>query len=176
MSWRVAILPQMISTPLWFLQEILSDKFLRAVSNFLSTLVQTTSAMWVFLKLGISLLILEKCHILSHKWVRVVRNIQGSLKSFKCYLRLWELKPVLTQGSAHATLLSTRMTLGAPHFIWIYFGALSAFGMNFWPLTNTLTSRNIHCKCLQGITGTLQGNRSAGISNLWGLHVYLQSL
>ena len=33
-----------------------------------------------------------------------------------------------------------------------------------------------HCKCLQGITGTLQGNRSAGISNLWGLHVYLQSL
>ena len=34
----------------------------------------------------------------------------------------------------------------------------------------------LHCKCLQGITGTLQGNRSAGISNLWGLHVYLQSL
>jgi hypothetical protein len=31
-------------------------------------------------------------------------------------------------------------------------------------------------KCLQRITGTLQGNRSAGISNLWGLHVYLQSL
>ena len=29
----------------------------------------------------------------------------------------------------------------------------------------------LHCKCLQGITGTLQGNRSAGISNLWGLHV-----
>ena len=25
-------------------------------------------------------------------------------------------------------------------------------------------------------TGTLQGNGSAGISNLWGLHVYLQSL
>ena len=34
----------------------------------------------------------------------------------------------------------------------------------------------LHCKCRQGITGTLQGNRSAGISNLWGLHVYLQSL
>ena len=34
----------------------------------------------------------------------------------------------------------------------------------------------LHCKCLQGITGTLQGNLSAGISNLWGLHVYLQSL
>ena len=34
----------------------------------------------------------------------------------------------------------------------------------------------LHCKCLQGFTGTLQGNRSAGISNLWGLHVYPQSL
>ena len=34
----------------------------------------------------------------------------------------------------------------------------------------------IHCKCLQGIAGTLQGNQSAGISNLWGLHVYPQSL
>ena len=30
----------------------------------------------------------------------------------------------------------------------------------------------VHCKCLQGFTGTLWGNRSAGISNLWGLHVY----
>ena len=39
------------------------------------------------------------------------------------------------------------------------------------------TSETItHCKCLQGITGTLQGNQSAGISNLWGLHVYPQSL
>ena len=37
-------------------------------------------------------------------------------------------------------------------------------------------SRYVHCKCLQGITGTLQGNWSAGISNLWGLHVYPQSL
>ena len=27
----------------------------------------------------------------------------------------------------------------------------------------------LHCKCLQGITGTLQGNRSAGISKLQGL-------
>ena len=27
------------------------------------------------------------------------------------------VRAVLTQGSAHATLLSTRMTLGAPHFI-----------------------------------------------------------
>jgi hypothetical protein len=34
----------------------------------------------------------------------------------------------------------------------------------------------LHCKCLQGITGTLRGNQSAGISNLWGLHVYLHSL
>ena len=34
----------------------------------------------------------------------------------------------------------------------------------------------VHCKCLQGITGTLRGNQSAGISNLWGLHVYPQSL
>ena len=33
-----------------------------------------------------------------------------------------------------------------------------------------------HCKCLQGFTGTLRGNRSAGISNLRGLHVYPQSL
>ena len=30
----------------------------------------------------------------------------------------------------------------------------------------------LHCKCLQGFTGTLLGNRSAGISNLRGLHVY----
>ena len=29
---------------------------------------------------------------------------------------------------------------------------------------------------LQGIKGTLRGNQSAGISNLWGLHVYPQSL
>ena len=29
----------------------------------------------------------------------------------------------------------------------------------------------IHCKCLQGFTGTLQGNESAGISNLQGLQV-----
>ena len=34
----------------------------------------------------------------------------------------------------------------------------------------------LHCKCLQGIAGTLQGNQSAGISNLWGLQVYPQSL
>ena len=34
----------------------------------------------------------------------------------------------------------------------------------------------LHCKCLQGIAGTLQGNQSAGISNLWGLQVYLQFL
>ena len=33
----------------------------------------------------------------------------------------------------------------------------------------------VHCKSLQGFTGSLQGNPSAGISNLWGLHVYLQS-
>jgi hypothetical protein len=25
----------------------------------------------------------------------------------------------------------------------------------------------LHCKCLQGFTGSLQGNQSAGISNLW---------
>ena len=28
-----------------------------------------------------------------------------------------------------------------------------------------------HCKCLQGFTGSLQGNQSVGISNLWGLPV-----
>ena len=30
---------------------------------------------------------------------------------------------------------------------------------------------NIHCKCLQGFTGLLQGNQAAGISNLQGLWV-----
>ena len=40
----------------------------------------------------------------------------------------------------------------------------------------SLTFSMVHCKCLQGFTGTLQGNQSAGISNLWGLHVYPQSL
>ena len=29
----------------------------------------------------------------------------------------------------------------------------------------------LHCKCLQGFTGTLRGNESAGISNLQGLQV-----
>ena len=33
-------------------------------------------------------------------------------------------------------------------------------------------SNNLHCKCLQGIAGTLQGNLSAGISKLQGLQVY----
>ena len=33
---------------------------------------------------------------------------------------------------------------------------------------------DLHCKCLQGITGTLQGNRSAGISNLQCM--YIQAL
>ena len=32
-------------------------------------------------------------------------------------------------------------------------------------------SSNTHCKCLQGFTGTLRGNESAGISNLQGLQV-----
>ena len=32
-----------------------------------------------------------------------------------------------------------------------------------------------HCKCLQGFTGALRGNWSAGISELQGLHVYLHS-
>ena len=31
--------------------------------------------------------------------------------------------------------------------------------------------KDIHCKCLQGFTGGLQGNQGAGISNLQGLHV-----
>ena len=35
---------------------------------------------------------------------------------------------------------------------------------------------SLHCKCLQGFTGTLRGNWSVGTSNLWGLHVYPQSL
>ena len=34
----------------------------------------------------------------------------------------------------------------------------------------------LHCKCLQRFTGSLRGNQSAGISNLWDLHVYPQSL
>ena len=34
----------------------------------------------------------------------------------------------------------------------------------------------LHYKCLQGFTGSLRGNQSVGISNLWGLHVYPQSL
>ena len=38
------------------------------------------------------------------------------------------------------------------------------------------TYKYLHCKSLQGFTGTLQGNRSVGISNLRGLHVYPQSL
>ena len=29
----------------------------------------------------------------------------------------------------------------------------------------------LHCKCLQGFTGTLRGNESAGVSNLQGLQV-----
>ena len=43
-------------------------------------------------------------------------------------------------------------------------------------LSQSYQVKDTHCKCLQGITGTLQGNWSAGISNLWGLHVYPQSL
>ena len=43
-------------------------------------------------------------------------------------------------------------------------------------LSNGISTLSLHCKCLQGITETLQGNWSAGISNLWGLHVYPQSL
>ena len=31
--------------------------------------------------------------------------------------------------------------------------------------------RKAHCKCLKGFTGSLQGNQSVGISNLWGLPV-----
>ena len=41
------------------------------------------------------------------------------------------------------------------------------------PVCKTIErGHNVHCKCLQGFTGTLWGNRSVGISNLWGLHVY----
>ena len=29
----------------------------------------------------------------------------------------------------------------------------------------------LHCKCLQGFTGTLQGNECTGVSNLQGLQV-----
>ena len=43
-------------------------------------------------------------------------------------------------------------------------------------LVQNVTRIEVHCKCLQGITGSLRGNQSAGISNLWGLHVYPQSL
>ena len=37
---------------------------------------------------------------------------------------------------------------------------------------NTHFQDIIHCKCLQGFTGYLRGNRSVGISNLRGLKVY----
>jgi hypothetical protein len=36
--------------------------------------------------------------------------------------------------------------------------------------------KDLHCKCLQVFTGTLRGNRSAGISNLWGLYVTSDAL
>ena len=32
-----------------------------------------------------------------------------------------------------------------------------------------LHHNKVDCKCVQGFTGSLQGNQSAGISNLWGL-------
>ena len=35
--------------------------------------------------------------------------------------------------------------------------------------------KTLHYKCLQGFTGSLRGNRSAGISELQGLHVCLHS-
>ena len=34
----------------------------------------------------------------------------------------------------------------------------------------------LHCKCLQGFTGTLRGKLSAGISNLRGLHVHIPTI
>ena len=34
----------------------------------------------------------------------------------------------------------------------------------------------IHCKCLQGFTGSLQGNESAGISNLWVFVIFAGNL
>ena len=58
----------------------------------------------------------------------------------------------------------------------ILYGQLSQGQMTNFPAFIALKSFDLHCKCLQGITGTIQGNRSAGISNLWGLHVYPQSL
>ena len=53
---------------------------------------------------------------------------------------------------------------------------LSADMKNLNPPFELNLSKKLHCKCLLGFTGTLRGNQSAGISNLWGLHVYLQSL
>ena len=48
---------------------------------------------------------------------------------------------------------------------------------NVLRITYVLTYKIIvHCKCLQGFTGTLRENRSVGKSNLRGLHVYSQSL
>ena len=44
-----------------------------------------------------------------------------------------------------------------------------------------IISYQLHCKCLQGITGTLRGNQSAGISKFMGIacipaiHVILKS-
>ena len=41
----------------------------------------------------------------------------------------------------------------------------------------TVSSFNVllHCKCVEGFTGSLQGNQSAGISKLQGLQVFMQS-
>ena len=61
-------------------------------------------------------------------------------------------------------------------YVLIFYLPKSCFRILISYLELEFNSQNLHCKCLQGITGTLQGNRSAGISNLWGLHVYPQSL
>ena len=64
----------------------------------------------------------------------------------------------MTFGNIHNNFLVPRMNESAPK--------------TFMPIQTS----DLHCKGLQGITGTLQKNWSAGILNLWKLHVYQQSL
>ena len=47
----------------------------------------------------------------------------------------------------------------------------SAVSLKFVTCPFQVDSKYVHCKCLQGFTGALQGNQGAGISNLWGLWV-----
>ena len=89
------------------------------------------------------------------------------------------------------TIIVTGIAVGTPKIAQISFGlsissiaAMAASQISNtcsqdWIEVNSKSTHSIltvHCKCLQGITGTLRGNQSGGISNLWGLHVYPQPL